>query len=119
MKHLLICLMLVGCGYRTASLPNGCLVNAIGKQDSINAQKRLEAYRWSRVIIVEWTVKGKSVAHAWTVFTYEGRLMAYDPAKGSWTLTRDLTAKESAIRLAELWAPNTAIKQAFFLEDKR
>ncbi|GAB4247387.1 MAG: hypothetical protein OHK005_13560 [Candidatus Methylacidiphilales bacterium] len=89
-----------------SSLPNGCLVDAIAYQDALKAKERLER-RWSRVLILGWQEKGTVKGHALCVFEYQNAIWAYDPAKGTIPLTRNLALKTKSDALARLWlGPN-------------
>lgn len=88
------------------SLPNGCLVDAIAYQDALKAGERL-AHRWSRVLILGWQEKATVKGHALCVFEYNQVIWAYDPAKGTIPLTRNLALKTKSDALARLWlGPN-------------
>ncbi|MFQ3669903.1 MAG: hypothetical protein SNJ84_00435 [Verrucomicrobiia bacterium] len=89
------------------NLPNGCLVDSVAFKDALEARDRLEK-RWSRVLILGWQERNKVKGHALCVFEFNKTIWAYDPSTGTIPLTRDLSLKSNADKLARLWLGSNA-----------
>lgn len=105
-------ILLLGC-----SGPNGskdCLIQTVGFSDAMRSSHKLQ-HRWNRVLVMYW--HGVRVGHAIVVFESPTRgLIASDNKKASWTLTMDRSLKDYPRILAELYAPGTDVREAYFFE---
>lgn len=95
-----------------------CLVKAIGFQDAYNNDSRFDQYRWSRVRGIFWDDKRK-MGHAVHVYRFGDKIMVQGSGekKGGWTLSKDLSLMTEPLQLANLYAPGTAVREAYFFED--
>lgn len=119
--RLLPVLLLPACtSIQTAQLSGkrDCLVRAIGFQDAYNADRRFDAFRWSKVLGIFWDDK-RRIGHAVCVYQYTDKIMVQDSAqrRGGWTLTRDLSLRSEPKVLARLYAPGTPIEDAYYFDD--
>ncbi len=65
-------------------LKNGCLIEAIGAQEALEAKTKLGDNIWSQVLVVTWYNGEKDISHAYTVFNdRNGQIWAYDCFHGS------------------------------------
>lgn len=108
---LLMVAMLPGC---SMSRRRDCLVQAVGFTDALKSQQSLQ-HRWARVLCIYWATR--DIGHAVAVFDSEQRgIWARDAGKPSWLLTRDRSLRDYPRALAELYAPNTSVREAVFFE---
>lgn len=111
---LLVSFSLLGCAQPDRSKKD-CLVQAVGFVDAMRVHDTLK-YRWRRVLVMYW--EGVKVGHAVAVYDSQRGIIAKDEEKGSWTLTMDRKLKDNPRVLAELYSPNTSVREAYFFEDE-
>lgn len=110
MKNIWLCLLLLGCSNPSSK---DCLVQSIGFSEAFRSSQLIHN-RWDRVLIMYWD--GVKVGHAIHVFDSERGIFAKDSRKPSFHLTRDRSLKDYPRALAELYAPNTSVREAYFFE---
>lgn len=111
MKYLILVLLLSGCATNPAS--KDCLVQAIGFSEAFRSSEVIKQ-RWDRVLIMYWD--GKKAGHAVHVFDSERGIYAKDKNRSSVHLTRDRSLRFYPRALAELYAPNSYVREAYFFE---
>lgn len=94
----ILCLFLVAC----ESLPNGCVVDAIGKRYALLAEHRLDPHTDAAVLLISYY--GAPRGHAYCIWQERGRQWAYDEFSGSFQ-TRNPN-------------PQDALQTAWFIEGR-
>lgn len=92
-------------------LENGCLVYALHLKMTLDSQKRLQPYLWTRIIAIQFQ---GTLGHAILVFVYKNMTFVYDPARGSFVAASYPLYDPRTI--AEIAYPKLIIKTAVFLE---
>lgn len=118
---LLIIIALTGCASMQVNSLEGrrdCLIQAIGFQDAYKNDKRFDPYRWSRILGIFWD-DDRRIGHAVHVYRFEDSIMVQGAGekRGGWTLTKNLKLMDKPLELARLYAPNTAVREAYYFED--
>lgn len=92
-------------------LDDGCLVQSIYFQQSVQAKEMLEGFMWTRVLCIQFYGR---LGHAVTIFIYKNVTWIYDPNRGSFPIaTYPLYDPFTA---AEIAFPNLLIKKAYYIE---
>lgn len=92
-------------------LSNGCLIYALENKFLLDANERLQPYIWSRILSIQYYGK---VGHAIHVFVYKNMTFVYDPAMGSYCISR--YPIYDPLTIAEITYPDLPIKSAKYLE---
>ena len=101
-------------GYAPLKVPNACLPDAAGFRAAYEVYTRTRSTAgWSRLLLVYKTEQETVRAHAYCVFTLEGRLWTYDQVAGSQRALLDLTDKNDAGKLGRVLGARGFVRAAW------
>lgn len=101
-------------GYAPLKVPNACLPDAAGFKAAYEVYTRTRSTAgWSRLLLVYRTKQAMIRAHAYYVFTLEGRLWAYDQVAGSRRAMLDLTDRNDAGKLGRILGAHDFVRAAW------
>ncbi len=90
-------------GYQPLTAPNACLPDADGFRSAYAVYaSRHSLAAWSRLLVVYQSGQDAVRAHAYCVFTLEGRLWSYDEVGGSRRVWIDPADKNDAEKLGRI-----------------
>lgn len=90
-------------GYQPLTAPNACLPDADGFRSALAVYTSRHALAgWSRLLVVYQRDQDAVRAHAYCVFTLEGRVWTYDQASGSRRAWIDPSEKNDSEKLGRL-----------------
>lgn len=93
-------------------LNEGCLIQSLYFQQTIQAKQMLEDYMWSRVLCIYFY--GGIAGHAVTVFVYKNITWVYDPNRGSFPVAN--YPLYDPLMVAEICFPKLFIRKAVYIE---
>lgn len=98
-------------GYTPLSIPNACLPDAVGFRSACELYQRSRGtLPWSRLLLV-YQRSGPAVrAHAYCVFSVEGKLWTYDQVAGSRRAWLALSEKNDALKLGRQLAAQRFVR---------
>lgn len=117
-------LFLVSCSapvvnWKTANIPNGCVVNAEGYKAAYTSAHSQSPWFWARVLMIKLKEPdgiGPN-AHALAVIQWPDGVWGYDQTFGARKLTSLTDLKHKPATMARLWLASNDFMEAFYLTD--